>query len=581
MLASAAAAFADTFDLWVLTARDPAKFEAKSAEINEWRLSGGYEDMAPLAFRLIKESETVSDQNSAFRLAELALVAAPGDPQTHYTIMSMSLARKDMGRAIREGKEWLRTWFTDPWSQTATITRLVLALCLAALSAAVALIISAAPYYIPLVLHDFSDRLPKTGGNLMALGATLLLTAIAFFIGGVITAFLIMPAILLMAYTPWRYRIALALAASLAMGIFPALNQIERMTSVNGKRGWTLYKVYKGGSGEELASALETLFPPQDGKAAFARALVARRNGDTEKALSLLKIASTLGGADKTLINSETAAITYLAGNPKEAAAIFENEVSSRSGDWESWFNLGAMRMALLDVRGSEEALGKARAINPAMVEKFQQMTADAGGTLYPVPANLPEKWVREEIMSAKVAEGGWSSSLWSSLGFTSIVQPLHAAIIIIFGLILSKAAAAYKIAKRCKSCGMVKCSRCHRLVKDPDLCAGCFSIGRESTVDADSKAAKRKDIQEWTIKSKSALRWGAVLIPGWNNFVYLDGILSALLGTLWALAMGVLLSEYLALVPIGSWVGPGIMTTALIILAAIYLGCFVKAHVD
>lgn len=536
--------------------------------------------MTPLAYRLAKEAEAETDPATAYMLAELALVAAPDDPHSHYTLMRMSLARKDMGRAIREGKEWLKKWGWDPWARTATETRIVLALCLAALSAAAALIISATPYYAPLILHDFADRLPKTAGNLMPLGAAILVLAVAVTFGGAISVFLILPAVLLMIYTPWRYRIAIAVTTALSLGVFPAMKQVERMTSINGERGWALYRVYKGGSGADLDRSLETLFPSGDGKAVFARALVARRDGDNEKALGLLQKALNLAGADKKLINSEIGAIRYLNGNPKEAAAVFEAETASRAGDWEAWFNLASMRMALLDVRGAEDAMGKARAIDPVMVEKLQQMTADAGGTIYPVPVNLPREWVREEIMSAKVGADGWSSSLWSSLGFTSVIEPLHAAIIIFLGLILSKAASGYKIAKRCASCGTVKCARCHRLVKDPALCAGCYSIGRESTIDADRKAAKRKEIMEWEMRAKTAGRWGGVLIPGWNAFVYKDGILSALLGTIWALAMGIILSEYLALVPIGAWVGPGIMTSALIVLAAIYMGGFLKAQI-
>ena len=580
LLASAGLAVADPLDAWILTARDPSKFSMKAAEVVEWRLAGAYGDMTPLSMRLIRESEAEQDARVSWNLAELALIASPEDSYTHYAVMTIALNRKDMGRAIREGQAWISYWFKDPWARSATVTRALLALSLAALSAAMALLISATPYYGPLAGHDLSDRFPKKFKKFAPWGAGFLVFSVILVFGGGVAAFLLVPALLYMFYAPWRVRTGLLLSISLAMVFFSGMENIEKMTGTVGDRGWAFYRVLKGGSGKDLYAELNRIFDARDGRAALARGIVARRNGDYDAARLDFEAAKTGSGVDPKLVGSHIAALEYMTGKPKAALELYTTAAQARGDDWKSWFNVGTMKMALLDVQGSEAAFNKAKSIAGNEVDYYQGVIADTGGNLYPIVESIPSDWVEEAIQQKKVPESGWSSSLWASLGFSyPLLKPISVVVALLLGLALSRAGDRHKLAKRCTSCGEVKCARCHRLVKDPGLCSGCYSLFHESSLDVDSRRAKREDITLWEHKTRTARRWGGVLLPGWNDFVYSGDILHLLLGLLWSSAMGVILSEYVALVPVGTWEGTGLMTTSLLVLAAIYLGCFMRAH--
>lgn len=574
LLAPLSAFGADPADGFVSLASDPARQQEMAAKIAEWKLAGGVEDFTPLAMKLVKASRDQVKPEAALTLAELAVLAAPGDPAVQHRMMGAALDVGDSGRAIRAGVAWLKAWFADPWLYPSTLGRATMAIAVAALIATIAILLCSIPYYLPLAIHDLGDRFPENARKYAPVGGMLLVAAAFFSAGGGAAAFIVVPALVVILYAPLRVRVALVLLIPVAMLVFPAALTVEKMAGKGGDRAFALYRVWKGDSGADLEEEIAKNFGgSSEYRSLVARAFSARRSGEAARARSLLFNAANAPGADMRFISSNLGAVEYILGNVGEAAEHYRRASEANPSDWRSWYNLAAIRLAQLDLAGAETARARANEISPAEVEKQQRVAADAGGNIYPAFENFPPSWVAEAVEEAPSPENGWAEAMWSWLGFSfGVLRPTWMLGVMLVGLLWAKGMDKFRPSRRCVSCGAIKCPRCHRLIKDPNLCAGCWAMNNENAIDPESRRRQRESITWWTMETRSARKWGATLIPGWNTFIYSGGIGSAIAGVLWALAAGIAVAESVVRIPLGSWAGTALVMPSLIALAAIYL---------
>lgn len=573
LLTPFAARAADPVGVFVSLAADPSRQSEMMVKIAEWKLVGGQEDFSPLAHRLVLASKDQSNIQSATALAELAVFAAPGDPAVQYRMMTVALEKRDTGRAIRAGTLWVKNWFNDPYLQQATTARILLALGISALLATFAIILSTIPYYLPLAVHDLSDRFPARARKYAPIGTMLLMLAAIFTIGGGAAALIVAPALSIMLYAQLRVRIALVILVPTAMMAFPALSIVEKYASPVGEKAWAVSKVWRGDSGADLEEELGKHFAKNDYRFLVAKAFSARRMGEVERARALLREAAAAPGSDARFIMSQQGAVEYLLGNMNEAANFYRKAAEANSGDWRAWYDLSAVRLAQLDLAGAEAAKAKAVSISPAEVERQQAVSADAGGNIYPAFENFPASWISDAFAERDGPAEGWSESLWAWLGLSfGVLRPYWVLGLMLLGMVWAKAMDRFRPSKRCVSCGQIKCPRCHRIVKDPNLCGSCWAMNYDSTIDPDGRKRQREAITWWTIESRSARRWGNTLLPGWNNFVYAGGVGSLLAGALWALLIGLALAEGMCRVPLGGWASGALALPLLVALAVVYV---------
>lgn len=573
LLAPLAAIAAEPVDIFVALAADPARQTEMKARVAEWKLVGGHDDFTPLANRLVKASIEQVSPESSLVLAELAVEAAPGDPYAQHNMMGAALAKRDYGRAILAGSAWINSWLNDPWLYQATVGRALMALGMAAMAATLAILLCCIPFYLPLAIHDLSDRFPERARRYAPVGAALLGLAALFAAGGGAAALIIAPSLVVMLYVPLRVRIALVVLVPAAMLVFPALLTAEKYAGPGGDRAYALYRVWKGDSGADLEGDLVKYYGKTDYRSLIAQAFSARRSGDQPRAQELLKLASKAGGSDSRFVLSQQGAVAFMLGNVDEAAALYRKSSESNPDDWRAWYNLAAVDLAKLDLAGAEAARARAVALAPAEVERQQNLSSDAGGNIYPAFENFPQAWVSEALDEASVSSEGWSEALWAWLGLSfGFFRPIWVVGLMFLGFIGARAMDRFRPSRRCVSCGEIKCPRCHRVVKDPNLCIGCWAMSHESAIDPESRKRRRESVTWWTMESRSARRWGNTLLPGWNSFVYAGGVGAPLLGAIWAAALGLAMAESFARIPLGAWANAAVAIPALVLVALIHV---------
>lgn len=557
----------------VSAGRNPSRQSELVGRIAEWRMIGGYDDITPLSYNFIRASARDPDPAASLALAELAVVAAPLNPAANARVFEAAINQRDFGRAVRAVMEGFDSVRKNPWYKEIGRVRVMIALTIAGLAASIALLISGISGALRPALHDLADLFPKGMRAKAPLGAAFFALAVLFFGLGGVFFLLVLLALVAMIYHGVAYRIALAASLILALALFPALGDMEKLTGPQSEKAWTLYRVWKGDSGSDLDARLTALFGEGDSRALISRAMLARRGGDHDRAASLLARASRNPEADQAFILAQQGGVEFTAGRADGAAAHFTRLTEERPESWRGWYGLSVVRLALLDFTGAEEARLRAEELAPGELARIQAMASLAGGSTYPAFENIPEEWITRELKALAPPAKGWSAGLWSALGVTiPAVTPYYLMGLAALGLILPSLAGKRRFATICVSCGEVKCRRCHRSARDNDLCEGCNALGRLSDLDAEARRDKRDQVINWNFRKKSELRIGYVALPGFNGFVHTGSAVALFAGVLWALVLGALISETFVAPALGVWFGSGPRLAALGLLIFIHL---------
>jgi tetratricopeptide (TPR) repeat protein len=539
---------------WEAVANDPAAVERVRDAIAMERLRGGYADMTPLALSLVEASRVQTSSQRSAALAELAVAAAPGDARVRFWNMRVcAFSTKEFGKAVGEGWAALSAVFSDPWVQSIAVARLAEVVCLAGLLVGLALLIASFPSVFPQALHDYRDRFPEKLRRFTPIACLLIgLVTVAFF--GIGPLVLLLPILfVLMLYLPKRVRLTIGVAFALAIFFFPALSLIAHLEGVAGARAWSLYRVWKGDAGDDLASQIETSFAADDPVGLVARARLARRSGDLAKTSDLLEKASKVGG-DSGVIAFEIGNVHFLRGQLEEAVDAYALAVQQRPDDWLVWFNKSVAHLARLELSQADEAMATARGIDDGAVESHQVASSDVKAGLLPSSSRLPDSWIIDELIYAELAPG-WSQNFWELAGArVAPVKPLYVALCVLLMTLLSMALRPKGLSHRCLSCGTVICPRCDRAVKDGDVCVGCMALTRQSGADAAGRQRMREAVDRWARNARRAKRVGATLLPGWTLFVYRGEVTAFFAGLVWALALAVVLLSLALPLPVLHW---------------------------
>jgi len=183
-------------------------------------------------------------------------------------------------------------------------------------------------------------------------------------------------------------------------------------------------------------------------------------------------------------------------------------------------------------------------------VDQQQAHSSVLGGRVYPTFRNFPDSWVTAEL--SKQEGSAWSSGLWGFFGVAHAkVKPLYLLPLLLLGALYAFYSDKTTRSRRCISCGAIKCPRCHRLVKDAEVCGACWSLHHEgSKVDATSRQEMRGKIAHWAHETRTWRTVGSAMLPGWNEFFYSGGIDQLLIGIVWALCLAQVLSSWVVPFP-------------------------------
>jgi tetratricopeptide (TPR) repeat protein len=576
VISFSSAAFGDVFDKeWIANASDPSRIAQARSEIILYKMKAGYVDFSPLAMQLVTASQQQENPAAALALAELAVAAAPNDSRAHAQVACAAAdSFHSPGRAILAIYSYFKTALTDPWVQMGLSLRLMLILSMAGLMVVVAILVSGMFYFFPLFAHDVRDRFPASVRTFTPMSVLVFFLFLMAWLGGGMLLFILLPAIGVIAYMPLRTRIMLVLGLVLALCAFPTLDGISKMSGDSGERAWTLYRVLKGDAGSDLEGELNSLFAADDYKALHARALVARRAGKFASAEGFLSKSQEMGG-DAGLLHFELGSLKLLQKDFNAAVVALEQAAKYRPDDWMLWYNLSGVHLARLDLDSAATALGRARALNAPALEQHQTEAgeATAGGT-QAFSRQFPSSWVTSELLAGfSKPYSEWSESLWAVMGASAkAVRPPYLMAFLVFVFVVAQSVQKKNLTARCDSCGSLRCHSCNTVTKGSEVCGGCFALTRRDDVDETIRAKLRLQITKWSVKTAKASRWGEILFPGWSNFLYRGGFGSFVLGLVWALSLGVILSSMAFKFQYLPWIVSGFSVSALVLWVATHL---------
>ncbi|GAB4271679.1 MAG: hypothetical protein Kow0092_26490 [Deferrisomatales bacterium] len=502
------------------------------------RARGGYGDMTPLAATLLRAAAADGEAPDP-ALTRWARLAAPGDPYVHRSLAAAAAARGGVGEVLRAAGAWARGAAADPWVQAAVLLRLAGAAWAGCLAAAAALVAAGAGLFGRALFHDYSDSFPQ-GLRRYTPTAFGVLVAVALAAGGVgPVALLWVVALMLLPYLPSRGRLVLGISLGAACLLPWALSGLSRVGGEAGERAWALYRVWRGDGGADLAGELGRLFPEEDSRSLYARARVARRGRRYGAAVQLLERGLARGG-DPGRFRLELGNVAFLSGDLDRALAEYERAAAVRGGDPTPWLNRHIAHLARLELAESDRALERARSLDADAAERLEARGAGEGGRLLPVSDPVPGSWVRTELLAGPGRRAAWADGLTAGL-FTPVaaVRPAYFGAA---GLVAALAAGVWgrgRRSYRCPACGFVVCPRCSRRVKDTLLCAACWAAGRNKDADAAERGRQEEAARRWAAKADRWRRVGEALLPGWAAFLRDRPVQGALVGVLWAGALG------------------------------------------
>jgi tetratricopeptide (TPR) repeat protein len=572
----ASAAFGGVLDdQWLADASDPSIFAESRSEIILYNMKGGYTDFSPLAMRLVAASKEQLNPSAALTLAELAVAAAPNDARAHAQVVAAAFSGlHSPGKAVLGLWSYMRAGLTDPWVQVGLSLRLWVVISVAGLLVAAAIIVSGLIYFFPLFIHDVRDKFSTNIRTFTPAAVLVLCLFMLAWLGGGLILFILLPAAGMIAYMPLRARLALVTGLVLALGIFPALDGVSKMSGESGERAWALYRVLHGDSGAELAQELKERFASDDYKGLHARALVARRDGNFADAEKLLGKSLDNGG-DAGLIHFELGSLKLLQGELDAAVEQLAEASRYRPEDWMLWYNLNGIHLARLDLASAARTLNVARRIDPDAVERHQALTGEAaaGGT-QAFSRQFPSSWVTAELCRGFAAPySEWVESLWAVLGVSArVVRPGYVMIFMALILLVAQSVQKKNLTSRCDSCGSLKCFSCHTVAPNSDVCGGCLALTKRDNVDETFRQRLRFQITRWSVKTSKAARWGEILFPGWSNYLYKGGFAALLLGCVWALSLGLVVANLAVYFQYLPWLVSGFSVVALPVWACTHL---------
>ncbi len=517
---------------WKEAARDPEAWERVREALLWDRAVGLYADRVPLALALLRGAGGESSRPPE-PLARLAVLAAPGDPRTHWALARAAAREGAWGRAVRAGWAAFTSGLADPWVVGQTAARFFVGTCVAGWVTllgvfAWGLVARGGPWY-----HDYADVFPWRARRLTPVALGVFLVGSAWAAGFGPGAVLGAAGASLIPYLPSRGRVLLGVAVLAAFALPSALG-LRAVTAVPASRAWGLYVLAKGADEADLPGSLDAVWP-RDERGWFVRHVLARRSGRWPEAARYAQRALEQGGAPNRW-NLELGNLAFFQGRYGEAARRYEAAAAADPEDPRAWFNLHLTYLALLELSRADEALERAQRIDRDAVERFQSTG------LRPVPATtgFPARWVLAELLGWGPRTADWARRwvwflFWPWEGIPA--WPLGVAGLLV-ALLTAKRPRGRR-SHRCPGCGTVVCPRCGYRVRGSMLCAACWAVQNQQDLDASERERVRVLSRTWRRRARRWERLGVALLPGWGWFLVRGGTKGAVVGALWSLSVG------------------------------------------
>jgi tetratricopeptide (TPR) repeat protein len=421
-------------------------------------------------------------------------------------------------------------------------------------------------------LHDYSDSFPWRLRRYtpLAFGAFVCCALFAAGVGPVVTFLFV--ALLESPYLPPRGRLTLGVCLAVGCLMPLSLDWLSGSAGAPGAKAWALYRVWRGDAEPDLTADLARVMPPDDTRGLFARALVARRRGEYDRAADHLAEASKRDPREAAL-HLERGNLFFLRGYTRDALSQYELAASVRPNDPVPWLNRHVALLAELELADADHALERAKAIDAKAVERFQRQLLDTSGTLVPISVSLPADWVRGALLGRAPTRSAWSQTLRDRL-FTP-VRALHPFYFGLFALLVTFVAGWNGVGRRsnrCPACGFVVCPRCSRRVKGTLLCAACWAATRGPEADASEKDRQADYARKWRAVSRRWRRLGQMFLPGWIDFLFDASGRGLFCALIWTLGAGLVAQGLLYPAPVFPWGAGGAPLLGLILLTGAHL---------
>ncbi len=531
-----AAAWAGWPPPWDRAAGDPVAAEQARRALDRARAVWGARDLAPVANALLARAREEPERAEAY--GRLAVSAAPDDPAPRAFLARRALAGFQPVSAAAQTAAALVRLGRDPWFWIRLVGHGFLAATLAAWAGAVGALGWGLAVWGGLAHHDYSDAFPAPLRRYAPTGFALFSAAVLS-LGGIGPLLLLWSAgLLLCPYLPSRRRWVLGGLLVVGALLPVALGVAGRVGAGPGERAWALYQVWKGAGGELVADAAAVL-PPDDPRAAFARARLARRAGDYPAAAELLRQGLAAGG-DPGLFWMEIGNIRFLRGDLDGALDAYGRATRYRPEDPEPWFNRHVTLLANLDLPGADDALERALALEEGRVRAFQRSMPEGSGNLVPISDPMPARWIAQAALSGGATTPRWAERL-SRLLLAPGGSRLAAAMAAITALVvlLAGVSGRGRRSHRCPECGAVVCPRCGYRVKGSTLCSGCWAARNQEDADLSETEHQRAAARAWARRRARLHRWGRAIVPGWPDLFGDRPVAGAALAVLWSSGLG------------------------------------------
>ena len=509
-------------------------------EMTQERALGGYGDMAPIASALLIRAQEAADPETAEALIRLAAQAAPSDPRPHAQLIRLSTSDKlHPLTALQELGALVWDLVRDPWVQSVAALRAAAVLCVAAWAVSLALLLLCAASFCGPLFHDYADSFPSRFRRITPAAFAALVLATLYAAGVGPAALFLLMAVLASSYLPSRGRIALGLSLAIGCLLPTSLEWVSRPSLDSGARAWALYRVLRGDASDDLAQELRRRFRPEEGRGLYARAQVARRQGNYRGAMELLRAAIGTDVGEGAL-RLELGNLLFLDGDTGTALVEYRRAAALLQDDPVPWLNQHLALLARLELAGADQALDRARALDQRAVAHYESRFPPGTGVLLPVSEPLQTGWVRAELLGGSEARAPWADRL--NRGLFTPVQALHPGY---FGLgslvvvLVRRNAGQGRHSHRCLSCGAVVCPRCSRRVRGKRLCPACWSANREFRADAAEKDRHVQRIAKWRAAVRRWDRLGTAMLPGWGEYLFRSPGRGLALGVAWAVVLG------------------------------------------
>ena len=445
--------------------------------------------------------------------AALAVRLAPDLPVTHLALAGAQWQEGEYRLALLELADGCAVIARHPEASAWLVGSLLVMFATVLVAGSFAFVLCVGFGCFSHAAHDAGDLLGRSlpvfaGVALVSAGLLVPIAlgegAFGFLLGCYLLAFL---------YAGSRYRMALSLAAILAvLGLYPVLELAGTVLTAldSDPVASAALAVVRGDESPPQVEVLERA-APEDLLAAQALAVQARRRGDTDAARGHYERLLEQTPRDPVVLTN-LANLLFAAGETVKAIELYERAAAVEASAL-LMFDLSQAYARAFRMQQFEAALQRAQAIDAEVVAELSGFEDPEFVADLPIPMSaLRERMLRSprgasfSPIFAQAIAPGWLGRGWlhTAAGFA------------VANLVGLMAVGRYQQASRCERCRKRICARCDDDMWNSELCDACHHLFQRS--EGTDPALRMARLKELRARESRAERLGtavAVLVPG------------------------------------------------------------------